>query len=105
GQWSHVFVTHDGTGKAAGVSVYVNGVPAKLKVEQDKLTGTLATAQPLRVGKRSTAFPLKGELTDVRVYRRTLAPAEVCSIVGQPIGQIVATAAEKRSVAQKALVT
>ena len=27
-QWYHVFVTYDGSGKAAGVKVYVNGVPA-----------------------------------------------------------------------------
>ena len=28
GQWNHVFVTYDGSGKAAGVKVYINGVAA-----------------------------------------------------------------------------
>src|SRR5439155_12238563 len=57
--WSHVFVTYDGSSKASGLKIYVNGREAKLDVNNDRLTGTLATSQPLRLGKRSTAFALK----------------------------------------------
>ena len=36
-QWNHVFVTYDGSGKAAGVQVYVNGEPQETTVEADQL--------------------------------------------------------------------
>ena len=28
GQWNHLFFTYDGSGKASGVKLYVNGEPA-----------------------------------------------------------------------------
>ena len=40
----------------------------------------LATSQPLRLGKRSTAFALKSDLTDMRIYARTLTAQEVQAI-------------------------
>jgi Protein of unknown function (DUF1553)/Protein of unknown function (DUF1549)/Concanavalin A-like lectin/glucanases superfamily/Planctomycete cytochrome C len=99
--WSHVFVTYDGSGKAAGLRVYLDGRPARLQVERNSLTGTLATEQPFRVGKRSTAFAWNGELADVRVYRRTLTAAEVEAVAAQPLHRILATPAEGWSKAQQ----
>src|SRR5207253_1738561 len=66
----------------------------------NQLSGTLTTNQPLRVGKRSTAFPLKGDLADVRIYRRTLTAAEVQAIAAQPVSQIVTTPAARRNASQ-----
>ena len=37
-QWYHVIVTYDGSGKAAGVKVYINGVAQTVEVFADKLT-------------------------------------------------------------------
>src|SRR5262249_18296748 len=37
GEWAHVFVTYDGSSKAAGVKVYVNGRPSPLEVQANKL--------------------------------------------------------------------
>jgi hypothetical protein len=101
GAWSHLFVTYDGSGKAAGVAVYVNGSPAKLDVPNGRVTGSIVTKQSLRLGKRSTAFPLKGELADVRVYRRTLTPAEVQAVASQPLSHALRTPAEKRTKGQQ----
>src|SRR5262249_49148333 len=53
--WSHVFVTYDGSGKASGVKVYIDGRPVKTEVLNDKLQGTIGTDQPLRLGKRSAS--------------------------------------------------
>jgi Protein of unknown function (DUF1553)/Concanavalin A-like lectin/glucanases superfamily len=99
--WSHVFVTYDGSGKAAGLKIYLDGRPAKLQVERNNLTGTLATEQPFRVGKRSTAFAWNGALADVRVYRRTLTAAEVEALAAQPLHRILVAPAEGRSKAQQ----
>jgi hypothetical protein len=104
--WSHVFVTYDGTSKAAGVMIYVNGQLAKLiDVSNDHLTATIATDQPLRIGKRSTAFALNGQLADVRFYGRTLAPAEVQALALQPLLRGLQAPPGKRSKAQQELLT
>jgi hypothetical protein len=81
--WSHVLFTHDGSGKTKGVSIYINGRSVPLHVHNDTLTGTIATPQPLRLGKRSTSIPLKGSLTDIRFYGRALSAGEVQTLVQQ----------------------
>ncbi len=99
--WSHVFVTYDGSRKASGVLVYVNGVPAKLNVEADTLRDTIATQQPLRLGKRSTSSSFTGELADIRLYRRTLQGEEIRALADAPVYQIARTSVAERSPAQR----
>ncbi len=77
-EWVHVFVTYDGSGKAAGVKVFLNGVPQPVDVFTDKLTQTIRTKVPLKIGQRHTAERLAGAvLQDVRLYDRTLSSTEV----------------------------
>jgi uncharacterized protein DUF1553/uncharacterized protein DUF1549/concanavalin A-like lectin/glucanase superfamily protein/cytochrome c len=99
--WTHIFATYNGSGKASGLKIYLNGRLAKLDVKNDKLKDTIATGQPLRLGKRSISFPLKGELADVRVYRRTLTPAEVLAIAFEPVRHLLQTPPGQRSKAQQ----
>jgi len=77
--WSHVFVTFDGSGKAAGVKVYVNGRPVATDVAADQLKGTIRTKTPWTLAQRSSPGSRINDLTvqDVRLYGRALAPAEV----------------------------
>jgi hypothetical protein len=78
GQWTHVFVTYDGSGRAEGVRVYINGVPQGTDVEANALRSTIRTGVPLTFGQRHTTAALDGlDLQDVRLYGRTLPPAEV----------------------------
>ena len=35
--WDHLFFTYDGSGKAAGVKLYVNGAPVATKIVSDTL--------------------------------------------------------------------
>ena len=86
GAWSHVGVSYDGSGGAAGVMLCVNGVPQELEVNVDKLDGTIATDQPLRLGTRRYAGDLKGELLDFRVDGAFLEPQELLQL-----GQVRAT--------------
>ncbi len=37
GQWNHLFVTYDGSGRPGGVKVYINGVPQETTVEAGSL--------------------------------------------------------------------
>jgi hypothetical protein len=99
--WSHVFVTYDGSSKARGVTIYLNGRRAPVDVNNDNLSGSLATGQPLRLGKRSTAFTLRGALADIRFYRRTLAAAEVRLVIENALTPLLARAPGQRTAQQQ----
>lgn len=98
-QWSHVFVTYDGSSKAAGVKLYINGVhQKKVKVEANGLKNTTQGKAPLNIGRRHSGSAFAGLVDDVRIYGRELAPTEVALLAGgDPIRPILATAADKRT--------
>ncbi|MFO0909223.1 MAG: DUF1553 domain-containing protein [Isosphaeraceae bacterium] len=98
--WSHVFVTYDGSKKADGVKLYINGEVQPVDVEVDHLQGTIRTDQALRIGRRSTAFPFHGDLADVRIYARTLPVAEVQKVLASPILAIARIPRAKRTTEQ-----
>jgi hypothetical protein len=76
--WQHVFVTYDGSGKAAGLHIYVDGKQAHTDTEADTLKSTTHTAANFFVGRRKTSDILKsGLVQDVRVYNRRLDGEEI----------------------------
>ncbi|MBM3460105.1 MAG: DUF1553 domain-containing protein, partial [Armatimonadetes bacterium] len=97
--WSHVFATYDGSGKAAGIRIYVNGRPVEVDRTHDRLTGSIRTDRPVVAGRRNPAAPFKGLLDDVRIYQRALEAGEVAQLAGPDgtIRRILQTAAERRS--------
>jgi hypothetical protein len=97
-QWQHVFVTYDGSSKAAGVKIYFDGVEQEWTIEQNGLTGSIKTDKPLYLGRRNPDSPFKGQIDDVRIYTRRLAAAEVAAIAGaDPIAPILALKPGDRS--------
>jgi hypothetical protein len=79
-QWHHVVATYDGSKKAAGAAIYINGQKQELTAEADALTGTFATKQPLRVGLRSTDSPLHAAVADVRLFQHALTAEEASKV-------------------------
>jgi hypothetical protein len=76
-QWYHVLACYDGSGKAAGVKVYINGALQATDVFADKLTQTIQTKVPFKVGQRNVGDRLADvALQDVRLYARSLAANE-----------------------------
>lgn len=101
GVWQHVFVTYDGSGKAQGVKMYIDGVDTDLKIEVNALKSSIKTATPTRIGQRSHVQVFhEGSVQDVRIYERKLTPAEVMTIskVG-PLREMLASS--KRGPKQK----
>lgn len=77
-QWYHVAAAYDGSGKAAGVKIYINGQLQPIDVFTDKLQSTIRTNVPLKVGQRHASERLSAAvLQDVRVYGRSLGGTEV----------------------------
>jgi hypothetical protein len=49
--WQHLAIRYDGSGKAAGVAIWLNGIPVQLQIQRDALSGSISTAEPLRIGR------------------------------------------------------
>jgi hypothetical protein len=81
-QWAHVAIVYDGSAKSSGVSIYVNGQRQGTTTQYDSLKSTTKTEVPLTIGTRHGTERLANTLIeDVRLYDRTLAPAEVEQLV------------------------
>jgi hypothetical protein len=70
--WYHVTVAYDGSGRASGLRLYIDGKPVRAEVVKDTLRQPLRMASPLTV-----APPFSGQLDDLRFYDRALTAAEV----------------------------
>ena len=84
-EWVHLAFTYDGSGKASGVRLYINGEPQPVEVVSDKLNGGIRTSAPLQLGRRTDGegaltdkLPLvETSFQDLRIYGRKLDDAEV----------------------------
>jgi hypothetical protein len=78
GNWQHLFVTYDGSMKAEGFKIYVDGKESKLRFEANSLKSETRTPTPFLVGRRKKSAALGGGLVqDIRIYDRRLAAGEV----------------------------
>jgi uncharacterized protein DUF1553/uncharacterized protein DUF1549/cytochrome c/concanavalin A-like lectin/glucanase superfamily protein len=80
GRWRHVFFTYDGSGKASGVRIYVDGTPVATTVAMDKLAqNSIRTQAPMQLGWRyPDADPAREtRYQDIRLYGRALTSEEV----------------------------
>ena len=78
--WKHIFFTYDGSRRASGVKIYVNGVPVATRVLKDNLgKATIRTDAPMQLGWRNPdEHPAKdARYQDIRFYARPLGPDEV----------------------------
>jgi len=104
--WHHVAMTYDGSRKAAGVKLFVDGKLVPVDVPKDDLTGTIHTDRPLHLGRRRTTLPFKGKLDEVHFFSVELASENVANLAaGKPVA-LASTAfsvpLDKRSPAQHA---
>jgi len=65
-EWHHAVVRHDGSGRAAGITLFVDGSAVPVEVHRDDLRGTIATAEPLRIGRRDEGLGFHGSLDEFR---------------------------------------
>ena len=77
GQWNHVCVTYDGSSKAQGIRIYIDGQPSIAGRPCNSLTATIATPQPFRLGCRSVSLYFNGAFSDFEFFERTLTPGEI----------------------------
>ena len=89
--WTHVAMTYDGSGMAAGVQLYLDGVAQRMDVAFDSLAGrSILNGNDLLVGNwttRNTPHPAmsgfrEGAIDDIVIYNRTLSALEVKALAG-----------------------
>jgi hypothetical protein len=74
-------VVYDGSRRASGVRVFVDGLPRDATATTDHVVeGTIRTREPLRIGRRSASAPFRGGIDEVRLYARALAAEEVAAL-------------------------
>ncbi len=83
GVWHHVCVTYPGTAKAGDVRVYIDGASSATDILSDKLTSTIRTTVPFKIGQRFSTSGVDGtDIQDVRLYGRVLDAGEVARLAG-----------------------
>lgn len=76
----HVVVTNDGSSKASGVKIYVDGILRDNFVIRDSLTASISSGNitDFQIGARdSSTFLFDGVIDEVAVYSKTLSQAQV----------------------------
>ena len=78
--WQHVLLTYDGSGKAEGIKLYVDGAMVPLNLEINKLATSSQSKTPTRLGQRSASEFFEGNAQEVRFYDRALSAAEAFAL-------------------------
>ncbi len=80
-EWTHVTVTYDGSSRAAGMRMDLNGRAAETRIIRNNLTRDYRTSGTLNFGARGRDFGLRGgALDDIRIYKRPITPIESAQI-------------------------
>lgn len=103
GEWSHIALVSDGTGRASGFALYRNGLPVETDILHDRFSGSIRNSAELRIGhKEPDAKPFAGGLDDLRFYERALTAAEVKdTAIEYPIQSLLSGVGGKPSTADE----
>jgi hypothetical protein len=101
--WHQVLVTYDGSSKAAGLRLYLDGQPQPVEVVSDTLTESIRSEVPLFIGRSSDTEAFRGVLDEVRIYDRTLSTDEAARLYDATLRPILVLAPDQRTPEQKLL--
>lgn len=80
-EWTHIAITYDGSRKASGFQIYINGAVQEKNVENETLTdASIKTETPWRLGQRAGTEALNGTFQEFRILKRVLTAGEVDSL-------------------------
>jgi hypothetical protein len=76
-EWRHVVVRYDGSKRAEGVRLFVNGRSVPVEVKRDALRGSLRNREPLRLARRDEGLGFYGSLDEFRWVPQALVDEDV----------------------------
>ncbi|HUQ95729.1 MAG TPA: DUF1553 domain-containing protein [Bryobacteraceae bacterium] len=107
-RWAHVAITYTGSRMAEGLQLYVDGKPAKVKVQLDTLYRPFRNAgrtftEPFRIGAgNGAAQRFQGLVDDVHIYARVLTAEEIEALaLGESLNTIAAKPVKSRTPSEK----
>ncbi len=83
-EWRHLAVTYDGSSKAAGVEVYLDGHPISVQTNNYTLQDSMRVQAPLRLGRKDGLPAFTGALTDLQVFDHVLTSIKVRALFQLP---------------------
>ncbi len=105
GKWTHVFATYDGSSKAEGLKLYIDGKRTDVEITNNLLTASPKTTKPLRIGRRTDGAPFRGLIDEVRIYDRELTAEEVGAVSeSDSLRDLLALAPDKRKAEQTQII-
>jgi hypothetical protein len=98
-----VSVTYDGSKKAAGIKIYVNGALQVMEIQADSLRDTTRTTVPFKIGQRDAGERLPAlMLENLRLYGRALTPIESANLAkADRLTQLFSKTADQRNDAER----
>jgi len=105
-QWHHVCVTYDGSAKAHGVALYIDGKSSELTISSDSFKDTtpLNSATLLLGHSSSNAHLTNGFVDEFRIYDHELSETEVNQVFfDNQISPVLQLAVDKRTPQQNDL--
>ena len=76
GPGHHYAVTYDGSGKAAGLKLFIDGDEQEMIATRDSLAGSFSHTGPLEAGSGGGFYHYSGSLDDLRIYDRVISANE-----------------------------
>jgi Protein of unknown function (DUF1553)/Protein of unknown function (DUF1549)/Concanavalin A-like lectin/glucanases superfamily/Planctomycete cytochrome C len=86
-EWTHITVTNDGSRKASGLKIFINGQAAETTVASDNLTRDFQIGEALHLLARGRDVGMKnGMVDDLVIYHRAISAAEAgARFSGKPV--------------------
>jgi hypothetical protein len=88
GSWTHITVMNDGSQRAGGLTIHLNGgpEPAAVKIlhNTNSNKGGASEAGPLTVGAGVNGTGYRGSIDELRLYQRSLWPDELRALAQMP---------------------
>jgi mono/diheme cytochrome c family protein len=79
-QWHHLGITYDGSKKAAGIRITIDGKQTGLDVPNNSLSGSIETEQPFRLGLRQQSLPFQGMIDELILFEGVLSPESMTQL-------------------------
>ncbi|MBV9671019.1 MAG: DUF1553 domain-containing protein, partial [Acidobacteriales bacterium] len=102
-KWNHLTISYDGSGRAKGIQVFLDGRNVGTSVVLDKLPATSFDKGELQIGNKEWGTPFKGELADLRFYDRRIYAEEANELgLSNPLHTVLEIPKDRRTPEQTA---
>lgn len=100
--WHHLVISYDGSRRANGIQVLIDGQLARTDVQLDSLSGSIAPDAPLRLGRRDAGLGFYGNLDEVRLLSEAMSAPRVKDwFTAERLGGVLKRTPEERHATEK----